>query len=100
MGHSKIVLLQVVVAGVTSLVNSVQTNGSVSVPLHKRDLDLQARGTHRKSDSVRNLYMTLDLLPLFLAVGAFKFHPYSGRHVKNVSEKCRQDTFSLLYECK
>ncbi|XP_021927945.1 RNA-binding protein 26-like isoform X3 [Zootermopsis nevadensis] len=39
-----------VVAGVTSLVNSVQTNGSISLPLHKRDLDLQARSTHRKSD--------------------------------------------------
>lgn len=42
---------QVMVAGVTSLVNSVQTNGSVSLPVHKRDLDIQARGTHRKSDS-------------------------------------------------
>jgi hypothetical protein len=50
------------VAGVTSLVNSVQTNGSVSLPVHKRDLDIQARGTHRKSDSVRKLYMTLDTL--------------------------------------
>jgi len=48
-----------VVAGVTSLVNSVQTNGSISLPLHKRDLDLQARGAHRKSDSVRKLYMDL-----------------------------------------
>jgi hypothetical protein len=40
---------------VTSLVNSVQTNGSVSLPLHKRDVDLQARGTLRKSDLVRKL---------------------------------------------
>lgn len=37
----------------TSLMNSVQTNGTISLPLHKRDLDLQTRGTHRKSDSVR-----------------------------------------------
>ena len=57
MAHSKVILLQVVV-GVSSLVNSVQTNGSVPMPLHKRDLDVQARGTHRKSDSVRKFYMT------------------------------------------
>jgi hypothetical protein len=42
---------------VTSLMNSVQTNGTISLPLHKRDLELQTRGTHRKSDSVRKLYM-------------------------------------------
>ena len=46
--------------GVPSLVNSVQTNGSVPMPLHKRDLDVQTRGTHRKSDSVRIFCMTLD----------------------------------------
>ncbi|PNF30064.1 hypothetical protein B7P43_G05352 [Cryptotermes secundus] len=40
-----------VVAGVTSLMNSVQTNGTIPLPVHKRDLDLQTRSTHRKSDS-------------------------------------------------
>jgi hypothetical protein len=59
-----IILLQVV-AGVTSLVNSVQTNGSISLPLHKRDLDLQARGTHRKSDLVRKLHMNSDFREFF-----------------------------------
>jgi hypothetical protein len=62
MGHSKIVLLQMVVVGVSSLVNSVQTNGSVPVPFNKRDVDVQARGTHRKSDSVRKFHMTLDVI--------------------------------------
>lgn len=75
MGHSKIVLLQVVVAGVTSLVNSVQTNGSVPMPLHKRDLDIQARGTHRKSDSVRKFYMTLD------TVIRHSFRGKNGKHI-------------------
>jgi len=58
MGQSKIVSLQMVVVGVSSLVNSVQTNGSVPVPFNKRDVDVQARGTHRKSDSVRKFHMT------------------------------------------
>jgi hypothetical protein len=73
MGHSKIVLLQVVV-GVSSLVNSVQTNGSVPMPLHKRDLDVQARGTHRKSDSVRKFCMTLDIIR----------HSLKGRNGKQI----------------
>ena len=63
-------------AGVTSLVNSVQTNGSVSLPVHKRDLDIQARGTHRKSDSVRKLYMTLDTLIR---------HSFSGKIGKQIT---------------
>jgi hypothetical protein len=57
------------VASVTSLVNSVQTNGSMSLPLHKRDVDVQARGTHRKSDSVRKLYLTVDTLIRHLFTG-------------------------------
>lgn len=75
MGHNKIVLLQVVVGGVSSLVNSVQTNGSVPVPLHKRDLDVQARGAHRKSDSVRKFCMTLDVIR----------HSFKGKDGKQIA---------------
>lgn len=75
MGHSKIVLLQVVVVGVSSLVNSVQTNGSVPMPLHKRDLDVQARGTHRKSDSVRKFCMTLGVIR----------HSFKGKDGKQIT---------------
>lgn len=63
-------------AGVTSLVNSVQTNGSVPMPLHKRDLDAQARGTHRKSDSVRKFCMTLDTVIR---------HTFKGKNEKHIT---------------
>lgn len=63
-------------AGVPSLVNSVQTNGSVPLPLHKRDLDVQARGTHRKSDSVRIFCMTLDIVVR---------HSFKGKNGKQIT---------------
>jgi len=74
MGHSKIVFLQMVV-GVSSVVNSVQTNGSVPVPFNKRDVDIQARGTHRKSDSVRKFHMTLDVIR----------HSFKGKNGKQIT---------------
>ncbi|XP_069684891.1 RNA-binding protein 26 isoform X2 [Periplaneta americana] len=40
-----------VATSASAVTNSVQTNGAICMPVHKRDVDLQGRGTHRKSDS-------------------------------------------------
>ena len=56
------------------VVNSVQTNGSISAPLHKRDIDLQARGTHRKSDLVNKDTLVLKRCLMPCTFTLFKFY--------------------------